>query len=255
MTVVVIASSDFRLRSSLGTLLRANDFVVVEASDGLQAFRAVFMSQPDAAIIDLSIQKVDGVELVRILRAASDLAIVALLNGGDQSRGVQALEDGADDVVRHHTSATELIARLNASLRRSRREPRAETEDIPLVATGDLVIDRTSQRVTRAGKLVPLTRTEYRLIDALASRVGQVAPHRFLLSTVWGDEYVDDTHYLRVYVGYLRAKLEDTPGDPRYILSEWGVGYRLAALPVEVRREDAGDLRRVRTPGPDSEPV
>jgi two-component system KDP operon response regulator KdpE len=101
-----------------------------------------------------------------------------------------------------------------------------------MVQTGDLVIDREAKLVSKAGEQVSLTRTEYRLLDALAARVGQMAPHRFLLSTVWGDAFVDDTHYLRVYVGYLRQKLEDDPKHPQYLINEWGMGYRLAALPT-----------------------
>jgi len=242
MPVVVVASSDGRLREYLGALLRSDGFAVVEAMDGLDTFRAVFATHPDAAIVDLNIDEVDGVELVRILRAASDLALVALLTGGDQLRGVQALEDGADDVIRPAVPPSELVARLNASLRRSSRNRRGDAQDTTVITTGDLVINRRSQTITKRGTQIQLTRTEYRLLDALASRVGQVAPHRFLLSTVWGDEYVDDTHYLRVYIGYLRAKLEDAPGQPRYIFSEWGVGYRLAALPVDTT-SDQSDAR------------
>ena len=88
------------------------------------------------------------------------------------------------------------------------------------VASGAIVIDREAQTVTKHGEIVQLTRTEYRLLDALSARLGEVAPHRYLLSTVWGDAYVDDTHYLRVYIGYLRQKLEDNPSEPRYLLNE-----------------------------------
>src|SRR5262249_47985462 len=141
------------------------------------------------------------------------------------------LEAGADDVMPNRVAGEELLARIRATSRRATREV-TPTPDQGLVRTGDLMIDRTKRLVTKAGRNVALSQTEYRLLDALASHVGRVAPHRFLLSTVWGDAFVDDTHYLRMYVGYLRAKLEDDPGQPTYLRNEWGTGYRLALLPV-----------------------
>lgn len=232
VTLVLVASSDSRLRESLATLLRDGGLTALEAADGLEALRVVFTSQPEAVLLDLGIDEVDGLELVRMLRAASDLAILVLLPPSDQSKGVIALDVGADDVIRASTPPSELIARLKASIRRSQREPSEEHADTTLVRTGEIEIDRATQVVTKSGERVALSRTEYRLLDALASRVGQVAPHRFLLATVWGNAYVDDVHYLRVYIGYLRAKLEDDPSAPRYLRSEWGVGYRLAILPI-----------------------
>lgn len=250
MTLVLIASSDHRLRANLVSLVRDDGFVAAEAADGLAAVRHVFNEQPDAILLDLNIDEVNGLELVRMLRAASDLAILALLAPADQSRGVVALDTGADDVIRPSTPPIELLARLKAALRRSRRTERVERKEVSIVRTGDIEIDRGAQTVTKGGNRVSLSRTEYRLLDALASRAGQVAPHRFLLATVWGNAYVDDVHYLRVYIGYLRAKLEDGTGPPRYLRSEWGVGYRLVitdadAVPAsahvdEVEESEAG---------------
>jgi two-component system KDP operon response regulator KdpE len=122
-----------------------------------------------------------------------------------------------------------------------------------------LTIDREAHVVKRGSRVVRLTPTEFRLLEALALRVGKVAPHRFLLSTVWGDEYVDDTHYLRIYVGYLRQKLEDDPSRPVYLLNEWGTGYRLAAIPPRSASENVpfdngrvGTRRRQSTARPTS---
>jgi two-component system, OmpR family, KDP operon response regulator KdpE len=153
-----------------------------------------------------------------------------------------------------------VVARLRATIRRYNRELELQADDA-VVRTGALVVDRQSQRVSKCGIAVPLTRTEYRLLDALAVRLAQVAPHRYLLSTVWGEEYVDDTHYLRVYVGYLRAKLEDDPARPRYLVNEWGTGYRLALLPIETdpapvqRHEVAVDAPTNKIAGPELLPV
>jgi len=232
MAVVVIASSDLRLRRELSTVLSAQEFELFEADDGLAAFRLVFDLSPQAVIVDLRVEGIAGLELVRMLRAASDLAILAIAPKSDPTTTVGALEVGADDVALLNTSPAELVARLRAAIRRSARgQQRRSDANGSLIETGDLVIDRTARTVTKNGEHIALTRTEYRLLDALASRIGQVAPHRFLLSDVWGDQSVDDTHYLRVYIGYLRQKLEENPRRPRYILSEWGVGYRLVQRP------------------------
>ena len=232
MSVVVIASSDPRLRQELSAVLSAQEFELVEADDGLAAFRLVFDLYPQAAIVDLRIEKVAGLDLVRMLRAASALAILAIATDTDPMTTVGALEVGADDVARPDTPPAELIARLRAAIRRSARVPQHRADaNGSLIETGELVIDRTARTVTKSGARIALTRIEYRLLDALASRIGQVAPHRFLLSNVWGDQFVDDTHYLRVYIGYLRQKIEANPPHPQYILSEWGVGYRLVQRP------------------------
>ena len=244
MTLVLVASSDPRLREHMSELLREDGHDVQEATNGLEALRAVFDARPDCVLVDLSIEEVEGLELVRMLRAASDLAILALMPPSDQSRGVAVLDVGADDVIRASIQASELTARLRASIRRSQREIPDERGERSVVLTGALEIDRAAQTVKKRGQIISLSRTEYRLLDALSSRVGQVAPHRFLLSTVWGNAYVDDVHYLRVYIGYLRSKLEDQPSAPRYLRSEWGVGYRLALLPVETGSEERNQGQR-----------
>src|SRR5262245_25735070 len=238
MTVVAMVSADATLRQKMTRVLRANDFVTVEAVSGLEALRIVFDHRPDAAIVDLGITDMNGTELIRVMRAAADLAILALVTNGQVAKSVQALEAGADDATRLGMPEAELMARLRAALRRSQR--RSGTAIGPanehVVQTGTILIDREAQMVTKRGVHVPLTRTEYRLLDALADRIGQAVPHRALLASVWGDEYADDTHYLRIYVGYLRAKLEDDPTTPRYLISEWSVGYRLAKLPAPYAR-------------------
>jgi two-component system, OmpR family, KDP operon response regulator KdpE len=143
---------------------------------------------------------------------------------------VRALDQGADDYITRPFSGTEFVVRIRAAVRRALRARKTPEQNL-VVQTGDLVIDREARIVTKCGTVVHLTPTEFRLLEALSIRVGKVAPHRFLLSTVWGDEFINDTHYLRIYVGYLRQKLEDDPARPEYLLNEWGTGYRLAAFP------------------------
>ncbi len=232
MAVIAAAVSNDELRARLIRALNAAEYATTEALDGLEALRVAFEQQPDAMVIDVAIDEVDGLELVRMLRAASDIPIIAITPEGNPELSVQLLDLGADDVATYAAPSSEIVARVRATVRRAQRRTPSRPTDTVLVQTGDLVIDREAKIVTKFGAQVSLTRTEYRLLDALAARVGQMAPHRFLLSTVWGDAFVDDTHYLRVYIGYLRRKLEDDPKHPQYLINEWGMGYRLASLPT-----------------------
>lgn len=240
MTLITLVENNDEARKRLTRVLHADGFEVVEARGGLEALRAAFDQRPDAALVDLSASDIDGFELIKILRAACDVPILAMSDEPSPGDIVRALDAGSDDVLSKHCVATEFLARLRAAIRRYQRR---DTDRAPArqVATGALVIDRESQTVTKHGTIVPLTRTEYRLVDAMAARLGETAPHRYLLSTVWGDQFVDDTHYLRVYVGYLRHKLEDDPSRPVYFTNDWGVGYRLARLPIidEIAEKEA----------------
>jgi two-component system KDP operon response regulator KdpE len=141
------------------------------------------------------------------------------------------LDAGAADVVTLATGSAELIARLRSLMRSRRRRLRGHTGE-GTIRTGGIAIDRIAQIVTKHGVRVTLSTAEYRLVDALASRIDQITPYRVLLSTVWGEAYVDDAHYLRIYISYLRSKLEDDPARPVYIVHEQGAGYRLAKRPL-----------------------
>jgi two-component system KDP operon response regulator KdpE len=207
-------------------------FTTVEAEDGLVALRTIYAERPEAVVTDLRVPGLDGLDLVLVLRAACDIPILVQAPTSDPRITARLLDTGADDVVEKGCASAELVARLRAAIRRYKRQG-GEQQSRQTIRTGVLTIDRPSRTVTKRDQLVHLTPTEYRLLEALASRPGQVAPHRFLLSTTWGEAYVDDTHYLRVYMGYLRSKLEDNPAEPRYLLNEWGIGYRLTMLPVE----------------------
>jgi two-component system, OmpR family, KDP operon response regulator KdpE len=233
MAHIILMMPAGKIRAAIADALRASGLQVQEVSTGSEAIRRVFELRPDAVVISITTdeQDLEGLQLVRVLRAASDLPIVALTSARDPTLSVQILELGADDVVGEGAPVDELLARVNAAIRRHARFG-YRLPGNAIVRTGDLVIDRGAQLVTKRGALMHLTRTEYQLLDALALRVGQVAPHRFLLAMVWGDAFVDDTHYLRIYIGYLRAKLEDDPSNPEYLINEWGLGYRLALLPV-----------------------
>ncbi len=258
MAVVVVVSEEERSRRGLTRQLQAHGFTAEEGSGGLEALRRVYALRPDAVVLEAGQTGMDTQELTRVLRAVSDdVAIIVLSGGSDGVEAVRMLDAGADDFVPRPYTPDEVVARVRASVRRAARSGRTHDEQLQ-IRTGEVIVDREARLVTKAGVEIPLTPTEYRLLEALALRLGKVVPHRVLLSTVWGDEFVDDTHYLRIYVGYLRRKLEDQPALPHYLINEWGTGYRLALLPpvegrgvVDMRAEvaaqseaDEGLLRR-----------
>ena len=231
MPATLLVEADELVAEQLHALLRDGGHTVFVAQDGLEALRFFYENQFDVALVGMPVPRLDGTELVRLLRALSSLPILVLTHEQIPTLTIRMLEVGADDVLAKTAPGEEVLARVRASLRRATRRSEVPEEQA-VIETGDLVIDRVRQRVTRGGRPVALSQTEYRLLNALAARAGTVAPHRFLLSTVWGDAFVDDAHYLRMYIGYLRAKLEDDPSHPEYVRNEWGTGYRLALVPV-----------------------
>ncbi len=239
-SVIVVAEPDPARRTDIARALVAAEFSVIEAGDGMHALREVFSSRPAAIVMELNLPLLGGLELIRVLRAASDLAIHVVIDGATPALAARVLDTGADDAIARPAPAVELVARVRAAQRRIQRVAGREQAGGDLVRTGSLVIDREAQTVKRHGVTVAMTRTEHLLLDAMARRLGQVCPHRYLLTAVWGGEYVDDTHYLRGYIASLRAKLEDEPSQPRLLLTEWGMGYRLAAVPVEDAAVDDG---------------
>jgi two-component system, OmpR family, KDP operon response regulator KdpE len=250
--VVAIITGRPPVQAALQRAMVEAGFTITTAPTGLASLRLVFEVRPDVVLLDAQLPDIDAFELLRILRAASDIPVIVLASGDDPDIVAQAFEMGADDVTRDDTAALELVARLRAALRRSARPQERDTESL-LVRTGALEIDRVAKELRKDGVPVPLTRTEYKLLDALAARAGQVAPHRFLLTSVWGDSYADDTHYLRVYIGYLRSKIEDDPSAPRYLVNEWGIGYRLARLPEAPSGQLAREAEAAESATPESE--
>jgi len=237
--VVVIADPDRDSRTLIARGLTNSGFGVLEVGDGQHALRQAFTQQPAAIVLDINLPLMSGIELVKVLRAASDMSIIVVSDTSSRELAVRVLDLGADDYLPRPLHLPELVARLKASLRRVEREATPAPQLIAARSapdpfrTGPLLIDVDGHVVLKRGDEVPMTRTEYLLLGALCRRAGQVAPHRYLLTDVWGAEYLDDTHYLRGYIASLRNKLEDDPTRPRLLLTEWGVGYRLAVLPPE----------------------
>jgi two-component system KDP operon response regulator KdpE len=181
--------------------------------------------QPDIVILDLGLPDVDGLAVIRRLREWTSVPIVVLSARGQERDKIAALDAGADDYVAKPFAVGELLARMRVALRHAARSVREPT-DSPFVV-GDIRVDLGRRRVFVSDAEVHLTRTEYKLLTTLIRHAGKVLTHRQLLQEVWGPPYADQTHYLRVYMGQLRHKLESEPARPRFLLTEPGVGYRL----------------------------
>jgi two-component system KDP operon response regulator KdpE len=181
---------------------------------------------PDLVMLDIMLPDRSGFDVCRAIREFSEVPIVMLTARGEEIDKVTGLNAGADEYLTKPLGAEELLARVKAILRRTRF---GHVQTPPATfTTGDLTIDFRQHRVTVAGKEIKLSATEFRLLEQLALHAGSVLSHRDLLSAVWGPDYRDDIEYLRVYIRYLRQKIEDDPARPRYILTQPGVGYRLA---------------------------
>ncbi|HOQ97717.1 MAG TPA: response regulator transcription factor [Anaerolineae bacterium] len=211
--------------------LQASGYQVLTAGDGRTALAIVDEQRPDLVLLDLMMPGLDGYEVCRRIREHSDVPIIMLTARGAEVDKIAGLDAGADDYLTKPFGVGELLARVRAVLRRCRHPE--EVRNQPPFRSGDLTIDFARHEVTVAGQRVALSATEYRLLAALARHADRVMLHEELLREVWGPEYRDEREYLRVYVRYLRQKLEADPANPRLILTQQGAGYRLAALPPE----------------------
>ncbi len=203
--------------------LQEPSWEVLSAYEGERALDLVAEESPDVVLLDAAMPEMDGFQVLRELRRFSDVPVVMVTIRDSELDKVQGLELGADDYITKPFGHLELVARVRAVLRRAQNWPLAHEE--PFLC-GDLRVDFTQREVTMAGRRVPLTNTEYKLLYHLVRNAGRVLSHEMLLARVWGREYTDEIDYLRVYIGRLRAKLEPDPQDPKYILTEHGVGYR-----------------------------
>ena len=223
-TVLIVEDEpDIRrfLRSSLGT----EGYSVVESETGERGTIDAGTHKPDLAIVDLGLPDFDGVEVIRRIRTWSAMPIIVLSARALEQAKVQALDAGADDYVTKPFGVGELLARVRVALRHKSRSAAGES----VLKLGGVIVDLQRHRVQRDGAEVHLTALEFRLLTTLAQHLGMVVTHRQLLREVWGLPYVEQTHYLRIYMKQLRDKLETDPMRPRHFLTETGVGYRLVA--------------------------
>jgi two-component system KDP operon response regulator KdpE len=225
--VVVLIEDESEIRRFLRAALVDHGYRLFEAATGAEGLREAEVRQPEIVVIDLGLPDMDGLEVIRQLRTWTAVPIIVLSARGQDRDKIAALDGGADDYVSKPFSVGELLARMRVSLRHAERAVREVGE--ATFQIGELLISPPLRRVTVGGQEVHLTPIEYRLLTTLARHAGKVMTHRQLLAEVWGRPYADQPHYLHVYMAQLRRKIETQPAQPRYLLTEPGVGYRLAA--------------------------
>ena len=227
-TLVLVIEDDDALRRFLRVSLATAGYSVAEAETGDAALRAAPMQPPDAVLLDLGLPDMDGLEVIRNLRTWSQVPVIVLSAKDQEKDKVAALDVGADDYLTKPFSVGELLARIRVSIRHAARIAAGATAEASQFVVGDLKVDLAARRVFLAEKEIHVTPLEYRLLGVLVRHAGKVLTHRFLLEAVWGPPYAAEMHYLRVYMANLRRKLEADPARPRFLLTEQGVGYRLA---------------------------
>ncbi|WP_311221054.1 MULTISPECIES: two-component system response regulator KdpE [unclassified Acidovorax] len=229
---VIVIEDEPQIRRFVRSALEAEGWLVHEAATLQAGLAAVATRKPDLVVLDLGLPDGDGLDLIRDARGWSPVTIIVLSARADESDKIAALDAGADDYLTKPFGTGELLARVRANLRRPRLGEGSADPD-PLLIFGTVQIDRAARTVLRDGQPVHLTPIEYRMLTVLAANAGRVLTQRQLLTEVWGPGHVDRSHYLRIHMGHLRRKLEVDPAQPRHLLTETGVGYRLVleALP------------------------
>jgi two-component system KDP operon response regulator KdpE len=221
MTRVLVVDDEPQILRGLGTNLRARGYDVETAPDGEHALEVAARTHPDVVILDLGLPGIDGVEVIRGLRAWTATPIIVLSARDQEQDKVEALDAGADDYVSKPFGMDELLARLRAAERRV-----TPGDEDAVVATDDFRVDLAAKRVSGSEGDIRLTPTEWHLVEILIRHPGKLVSQRQLLQDVWGPQYQDETNYLRVYMAQIRRKLEPDPARPRYFITEPGMGYR-----------------------------
>ncbi len=228
--VVVVIEDEPQIRRFVRSALEAEGWQVHEADTAKKGLTEAGTRKPDLLVLDLGLPDGDGLDVIRDVRGWSAVPIIVLSARSDEADKIAALDAGADDYLTKPFGVGELLARVRANLRR----PRAAAADgvtpeeaSPVFRFGEVEVDRQARVVRRAGAEVHLTPIEYRLLSVLMANAGRVLTHRQLLREVWGPSHADQSHYLRIYMGHLRQKLEADPAQPVHLLTETAVGYRL----------------------------
>jgi two-component system KDP operon response regulator KdpE len=239
VTRVLIVDDERQLLRGLRTNLLARGYTVDAAADGETALDLAARNRPDIVIVDLGLPGIDGLDVIRGLRAWTAVPIIVLSARTNEPEKIAALDAGADDYVTKPFGMGELLARLRAAERRVDRRP--APDERPIVRTDAFSIDLAAGKVAdREGAQVHLTPTEWNLVEVFARHPGKLLTQRELLHEVWGPRYEDETNYLRVYMAQIRRKLEPEPATPRYFITEPGIGYRFESDPASSTADDGG---------------
>ncbi|SIT38604.1 DNA-binding response regulator in two-component regulatory system with KdpD [Paraburkholderia piptadeniae] len=227
LLTIILIEDEKHIRRFVRASLEREGMRVVEAGTGREGLSTAAVSRPDLVIVDLGLPDIDGVEVIRVLRDWSAVPAIVLSARSKEEDKVAALNAGADDYITKPFGAAELTARIRALLR---RQSCSGTNGMSKIAFGDVLVDFDARVVERDGHTIHLTPIEYRLLVALARHAGCVPTQRQLLQEVWGPAHAENAHYLRIYMGHLRHKLERDPAQPVHIVTETGVGYRLVGV-------------------------
>lgn len=219
---ILIIDDEVEIRKMLKVALTAHGYEIIEAKKGQEGIDQTALLQPDLVILDIGLPDLNGFEVIYNLREWSQVPIIILSVQDQENDKIKALDAGADDYVTKPFSMGELLARMRVALRHT-----SKNENEPILTFGDLTIDLAHRQVTLDNQEVKLTPTEYDILKQLALHAGRVLTHKQLLRSIWGINYQGESHYLRVYIGQLRKKLETNPTIPKLIITEPGVGYRL----------------------------
>ncbi len=222
--LILIAEDEKPIRHFIKVSLETQKYSCLEAQDGSNAILLIASHHPDVVILDLGLPDMDGLDVIRKVREWSQVPVIVVSARGHEREKVQALDAGADDYLTKPFSVPELLARIRVALRRNTLVTHSAE---PVFELDQLKIDFEKRRVTLSGNMLHLTPTEYNLLTLLAKHCGKVLTHRFLISQVWGTAGTDDAQTLRVCMGNLRRKIEIDTAQPRYIVTEVGVGYRM----------------------------
>lgn len=240
---ILVVDDDKQMLRAVTNALKARGYEVVTASTGERALSLAAEEDLDLVLLDLGLPGIEGHEVIKRLRAWSEVPVIVISVRESQEEKVAALDAGADDFVSKPFGMKELLARMRAVLRRAVGESEAE----PVLHFDDLEIDLLKKLVKLEGEPIHLTPTEYRLLESMATNPGKLLTHQWLLEQVWGRGYGSESHYLRLYVKQLRQKLSDTPSSPRWITTEPGLGYRWLPEPDRPGVDVVAD--QVRPPG------
>jgi len=234
--VILVVDDEERMARFIRLNLEYDGFQVLEAFKGMQAINMIREKMPDLVLLDVMLPDIDGFEILKTVREVSTVPVIMLTAKGEEDDRVQGLELGADDYITKPFSPRELVSRVKAVLRRTELAGAASAHDV-IEVDDRLKLDFGRREVWVDGELVKLRPTEYRLLYHLVQNAGWVMTYDQILSKVWGYEYRDEPHYVRLYVNYLRQKLEENSSKPKYILTERGVGYRF----VDYRRQSEAE--------------